>query len=250
MPLRVGLTYTQMKLGWADKRLNELKIAVAKFRNNAYTVRQYDDLENSLHCIWIEQTVTPDDVPMLLGEFAYALRSGLDQLAWQLALITTDKPSGKTCFPVESKCPLPSDKRYTEKIRSIPPVALQVIESLQPYRDQSRLKQDPLWQLNKLCNIDKHRQVAIGHIPFRLEAEANVVLTARPNFQNGILVSIPLADKDKLELKIEVPDIPFGDPIDTADAIADFEITLDGLRKIYDFVRNDVVPKFEAFFPK
>ena len=248
MPLRVGLIYTQMKLGWAYKRLNELKVAVAEFRNDAYTVRQYDDLEDSLHYIWIEQKVTPDNVPMLLGEFAYALRSGLDQLAWQLALLMTDKPSGQTCFPIESECPLPSNKSYTEKIRSIPPVALQVIESLQPYRDQSRLKQHPLWQLNKLSNIDKHRQVAVGHIPFRLEA--NVILTARPNFQNGILVSIPLADKDKLELKIEVPDIPFGDPIDATDAVATFEMPPDGLRNIYDFVRNEVVPKFESFFPK
>jgi hypothetical protein len=34
-----------------------------------------------------------------------------------------------------------------------------------------------------------------------------------------------LADKNKLQLKIEVPDIPFGEPIDATDAVADFEIT-------------------------
>lgn len=248
MPLRVGLVYTQMKLGWAYKRLDELKVAVLKFRNDAYTVRQYDDLQESLHYIWVEQKVTPDDVAMLLGDFVYALRSGLDQLAWQLALITTDKPGGQTCFPIESECPLPSNKSYARKVESLPPVALKVIESLQPYTDQPRRKKHPLWQLNRLSNIDKHEQVAIGHIPFRFES--NIVMTARPHFQHGTLISIPLADKDKFQLKIEVPDIPFGEPIDATDAVSDFEITLDGLSKIYDFVRNDVVPKFESFFPK
>jgi hypothetical protein len=248
MPLRVGLAYTQMKLGWADKRLNELEAAVAEFRNDAYTVRQYDNLEESLHYIWIEQKITPDPVAMLLGDFVYALRSGLDQLAWQLALITTDKPGGQTCFPIESECPLPSNKSYARKIESIPSDALKIIEPLQPYTDWPRRKEHPLWQLNKLSNIDKHEQVAIGSIPFRLDA--NVILTARVNFQHGILVSIPLADKDKLKLKIEVPDIPFGVPIDATDAVPDFEVGLDRLRKIYEFVRYEVVPKFESFFPK
>ena len=237
-----------MKLGWAYIRLNELKIAVVKFRNDAYTVTPYDDLENSLYYIWVEQKVTPDDVPMLLGEFAYALRSGLDHLAWQLALITTDKPGGQTCFPIESECPLPSNKSYARKIADIPPSALKVIESLQPYTDWARRKEHPLWQLNRLCNIDKHEQVAIGSIPFRFEA--NVVMTARPHFKHGTLISIPLSEKDKFQLKIEVPDIPFGPPIDATDAIPDFEVTTDGLSKIYNFVRYEVVPKFESFFPK
>jgi hypothetical protein len=248
MPLRVGLTYTQMKLGWASKRLDELKAAVAKFRNDAYTVTQNDDLQEALHVIWVEQKITPDDIGMLVGELAYALRSGLDQLAWQLALTTTDKPGGQTCFPIESECPLPSNNSYARKTVSIPPVALKVIESLQPYTCWSRRKEHPLWQLNRLSNIDKHQVVAVGHIPFRLES--NVILTARPHFKNGILITIPLAEKEKLQLKIQVPDIPFGEPIDATDAAADFEITLDGLSKIYDFVRNEVVPKFEPFFPK
>ncbi len=249
MPLRVGLTYAQMKLGWAHKRLNELEVAVAEFRKDAYTITQYDDLEESWHHTYIEQKNTPDPIGMLVGEFAYALRSGLDQLAWQLALITTDKPGGQTCFPIESECPLPSNKSYARKVENIPPLALKVIESLQPYTDWPRRKEHPLWQLNRLCNLDKHQVVAVAHIPFRVDTTP-VIALFRPYFKNGVLVSIPLADKDSLQLKIEVPDIPFGEPIDTTDGVSDFEITLDGLSKICDFVRNDVVPKFESFFPK
>src|SRR5580704_16715530 len=220
MALRVGLVYTQMKLGWAYKRLNELKAAVANFRADAYAVTQYDEPLDSLHVIWVEQKVTPDDVAMLVGEFAYALRSGLDQLAWQLALLTTDGPGGQTCFPIESECPSPSNKSYPRKIADIPPPAVELIESLQPYRCWAERKEHPLWQLNRFSNIDKHQVVVVGHIPFRFES--NLILTARPHFKNGIMITIPLADKDKLQLKIEVPDIQFGEPIDSADAIADF----------------------------
>ena len=48
MPLRVGLTYTQMKLDRGYQRLDELQAAVSALRNDGYTVNRQDDLSNSL----------------------------------------------------------------------------------------------------------------------------------------------------------------------------------------------------------
>ncbi len=43
----------------------------------------------------------------------------------------------------------------------MPPVAVSIIESYQPYNAQNPalMKEHLLWQLNKLCNIDKHRRI-------------------------------------------------------------------------------------------
>ena len=247
--MRVGLTYTQMKLGWGYKRLNELKREIAEFRKDAYLIHRKDDIENSRHRVYIEQKKTPDAIGLLVGEFAYALRSGLDNLAWQLALLTTESPGNQTAFPTESECPYPGPRRgYLEKIADIPVAALAVVESLQPYKVWPAFKDHPLWQLNKLCNIDKHRVVALGHIAFEVFIEETVSKAWRKDTNEGFEISIPLVEKDKFSLDVTCPGVVFGEPIETTDAISSFEITLDGLDKIYDFVRHDVVPQFEAFF--
>src|SRR6266852_5532682 len=120
--MRVGLTYTQMKLGRAYEHLDQLKGEVARFiESKPYTKRRYSDFEESRHIISVEQYVTPDLLGILVGEFAYCVRSSLDHLAWQLALLSTDKPGRLTAFPIESKCPSPTNKRFNEKVANIPP---------------------------------------------------------------------------------------------------------------------------------
>ncbi len=249
MALRVGLTYTQMKVGWAYKRLNELKGEISEFRKNAYFLTSNDDIDNSRYRVCIHQQITPDAIGMLVGEFAYCLRSALDHLAWQLALFGTDKPGRMTSFPIDSEKPLPTNKGYREKIAHIPPIPLGIIEELQPYKCGSAFKGHALWQLNKLCNIDKHQVVAIGHIPLDVQVLPTVSGVWRRDLDHAIEISIPLAEKDKLQLNVNVPGIVFGEPIDRTDAASGFEITVEGLGRLYDFVRYDAVPRFARFFP-
>jgi hypothetical protein len=47
---------------------------------------------------------------------------------------------------------------------------------------------------------------------------------------------------------VNVAGVVFGEPIETTDGTSNFEITLDGMSGIYNFVRHDVVPRFENFF--
>lgn len=250
MPLRVGLAHTQMKIGWAYKRLDELKGEVDKFRKDAYTRTAKDNVERDRHYVCIEQKLTPDAVGMLIGEFAYSLRSSLDNLAWQLALLTTDKPGRGTAFPIESAPPLPTNKGYLEKIADIPPTAITVIESFQPHNAGPAFKNHQLWKLNKLCNIDKHRSVAVGHIAFSIGVfNVSKAWWSDDAFQHAMIVSVPLAEKAELQLNVDVPGIVFGEPIDRTDGTSDFEIDLEGLSAVYDFVRNEVVPRFAGFFP-
>jgi len=250
MPLRVGLAHTQMKIGWAYKRLDELKGEVEKFRKDAYARTTKDNAERDRHYVCVEQKLTPEPVGMLIGEFAYSLRSSLDNLAWQLALLTPDKPGRGTAFPIESVPPSATNKGYIEKIADIPNAAVTLIESFQPHNAGSAFKSHRLWQLNKLCNIDKHRSVAIGHIAFSIGVfNVSQAWWSGDAFQHAMVVSVPLAEKTKLELNVDVPEIIFGEPIDRTDGASDFEIGLDGLSAIHDFVGNEVVPKFAGFFP-
>jgi|ERR1700686_17816 len=254
MPQRVGLTHTQMKLGWGYQRLNELEREVEKFRNDAYLLTRQDDVKNSRHLFCVEQKITPDPIGMLIGEFAYNLRSGLDHLAWQLALLTTNSPNDRTAFPILGRAPNPKS-RYWDSIRDFPgdvkfPATVKgTVNSLQPYKRGASFKDDPLWQLNRLCNMDKHQFVSIACIEFQIGI-FNISKVWRSDLDHTTVVSIPLAEKDQAEFYVNVPEIVFGEPIKATDAISSFEIGMDGLRKIYNFVRYDAVPKFEPFFPK
>jgi hypothetical protein len=185
---------------------------------------------------------------MLVGEFAYALRSGLDHLAWQLALLKTPDPGNSTAFPIDSQLPLPTNRSYRDKVADILPAALTVVDSLQPYTTGPAFKDHPLWQLNKLCNIDKHRVVAVGHIQFQVIVPLEFPHFLRRDTNDTIEICVPLADKAKFHLDVNCPGIVFGEPIDVTDAVSGFEISINELERIYDFVRNDAVPRFDRFF--
>jgi hypothetical protein len=236
-----------MKIGRAYEHLQQLKAEISKYREDPYLISRHDDLENSRHRVRIENRPTIDLLGLLPGEFAYCLRSGLDNLAWQLALLTTDQPRRDTCFPIDSKEPSATDKTYGKRCRDIPDRAIEVIDSLQPYKAGAAFKDHPLWQLNKLCNMDKHRVVAFSSLQFNVRIDG-VHSAWRRDTNNAIEISIPLAEKDNLKLDIGVPDAVFGDPIDRSDAPSDFEVSLDRLAEIYEVVRFSVLPRFEVFF--
>jgi hypothetical protein len=200
-----------------------------------------------VHHVAIEQKITPDPVGILPGEFAYNLRSGLDHLAWQLALLTTDTPNDRTSFPIFGSPPK-AKSRYWEAISDIPTKAAAIIDDLQPHHRGTGFKDDPLWQLNRLCNIDKHQVVAVSFTYFQVGIDG-VSKAWRKDLNHAIVITVPLAEKDKLQLSIHVPAVVFGEPIDKTDATSDFEISLERLGEIYDFLRNDAVPRFAGFFP-
>jgi len=60
-----------------------------------------DDVEKGRHIVRVEQTPVPPIIGMLLGEFLYCLRSGLNQAAWHLALPDArQKTPRKIQFPI------------------------------------------------------------------------------------------------------------------------------------------------------
>lgn len=75
---------------------------------------------------------------------------GLDQLAWQLALINNPNPSRDVCFPIFGELKPDTPKKFKKATDDMPPDAAKIIEELQPYKRGVEYCDDPLWQLGEL----------------------------------------------------------------------------------------------------
>jgi hypothetical protein len=99
---------------------------------------------------------------LVLGECLFNFRSALDNLAFELAAKRHGAPlpaaAAKTsAFPIFGSQP-PSPQQIQDRIGLADPAAQTVIQALQPHhRGTPGFESDPLYILDKLCNLDKHR---------------------------------------------------------------------------------------------
>jgi hypothetical protein len=234
------------KIGWAYKHIQEFDhLAVEYCRSSAYAVTRYDDLVGQRHVIRCESLPVKVDIMLALSDVMYSLRSGLDQLAWQLALMGTPNPSREVMFPIHSDQSVESRRKFSKIVKHMPPDAITVIEDLQPYKRGAAYRDDPLWQLAELSNIDKHR-VLVGRANI-----ANLYIEpvgwTRQDLEYGVEISWPLSLKNAVVFKPNIPTLVFGDPLDSTKPVP-LELTREEIVKIYSYVRADVAPRFAAFF--
>lgn len=196
--MAAGLAGVDLKIGRAERHLADLKKAIeTRFDADRYRFEQNLDPETGKH------VVTAHGVPEIapewstqLGDYLFNLRSALDHLAWQLVCLDGKKPGENTKFPVRDSPFNKKGKRVATQLA--PPIKdpriLTALEEVQPYyRADGTLapfRECPLWQLNKLNNIDKHRlllvvtaTLAIDEMwwPTRTgEPEPNVELSTKP----------------------------------------------------------------------
>ena len=108
----------------------------------------------------------PDEIGLVFGDFLTNLRASLDHLAWNLVLASGGKPNERTAFPIKIKEPCASGSGEVVPLKvsgDVSPEAMALIERAQPYK---RIQGEepavhPLWMLDRLVGIDKHR-----HLPF------------------------------------------------------------------------------------
>lgn len=272
IPKQPGLADPYLKLGRAKMHLDTLDLLLKEFTGpKAYTVRRYDDLEQKRYCFECKLLDVPDEVCLAAGDAFYNARACLDQLVWSLSRLTLANPQA-TQFPVFGY--LPSTKkdieRFDKQVAGVPPKAIEEIKSFQPYHRGTSYKAHPLWRLNALCNLDKHRRIPTngsevivifpnlthgeilglkshGNATFSRENPLDVRVEA---FDDRHAVSVPLADKRKLQLD---PRISFKVNFGQGDALDPdtFAVCEDGngLWEIYNFVADVVLPRFVRFFP-
>ena len=242
-----GLDYTVQKTVRAQRHLETLQGEIRKYiRSEPITRSGKDDIEKGVHILRFELRDFPVKIPLLVGEIAYNLRSGLDHIAWQLSLLSGRTPRN-TAFPAHSNRTRRSECKFRSATQGIPCEAIEIIKSLQPYARGKNFKSHPLWQLNKLCNVDKHVSMAINSTEISIDYGPSDI-AARVHFERiyqGVEVVIPLELKDKIYFNPREPKLIFGFPIDKPST--PFEIT-GGITGIYEFVRDEVIPQFERFF--
>jgi hypothetical protein len=200
---------------------------------------------------------------VMIGDFLFDLRSALDHLARGLVETEGNTPSDlqspRTMFPIFDSTNKPQKLGVAG---GVDPNALSLIERLQPYmRPDGKYWLSPLWVLNELHNIDKHRtlhfptttwtsrhtQVAVvepgprRHVSVFLgEVESGAELSHIRVFPPAPTPNPKVEVYGQFAVKIFMP--PFGPQPSPGLPL------LDGLQALLDFVRKDVVPLFDSFF--
>jgi hypothetical protein len=154
------LRNSKLKVERAHDHLAELcrELAAYSASNPVRLIRE-ECIERDLYTVRIEVTEPSWKTALIVGDFAYCLRSALDQLAWQLVLANTKhRPGRKTCFPIHKKL----GKAFSDAVAGMPAEAIELIEALQPYTLGGKYKENILWKLNELCNLDKHQRIAVN----------------------------------------------------------------------------------------
>ena len=233
------LIYVEMKAARAQVHLNVLNQEVGLYLQDAYTVTRKDDVDNSRHICRTEQKAVPPIIGMVLGEFLYCLRSGLDQAAWNLALpdARRDKPRD-IYFPIEDR-----GKRLNTLLGYFPDDVAKEIELLQPYHGPGSLQDHALWQLKLLSNLDKHKVIPLASTSFPIYVPKYNPAVLINEFEYAYEVSVPLADKKDLDFQPQVPpEVEFGD------WGSDLRIPRHRLADIHGFITCSVIPKLSRFF--
>jgi hypothetical protein len=169
------------KLDWAGKHLTAFREQVSGYESRSYDVVQEvsgDRLTITLRLRLHEQI--PLHFALIIGDVVHNLRSSLDTLAYEFARrhVGGDLPARLERQPAFPICSSTSDydkffaKRRTvfgareeKALRSVAPGSKYhsiEIEGEPPWTFDDSAKQDQLWKLNHLWNIDKHRHLHLA----------------------------------------------------------------------------------------
>jgi len=168
------------RLQRAHENIEEIKqYLVAYYASDVYQLAGiYDPRGIEGQQLYFAGAIVPPPVRFftLVGDVLHELRSVLDQLAWQLVCEIGNTPSEDTRWPLLRVSPS-SPQRGPDRGLLPPPYvaggvgerALEIISSSQPYR-YLELDMDPamhpLYVLDRLNIVDKHRHIAIRQAHF------------------------------------------------------------------------------------
>lgn len=250
MAISARLIYVDMKTRRAKFHLDALEMVIKNWIDSKpYTVTHKDDFEKAIHIVRIQDKVTPELIPMLVGDFVCCLRAALDQLAWALAHLTgtetfAEKIERQIQFPISKG----RDSTYEFKRGLFPPAVADVIDTFQPYLRGDAFRDDALWQLNELWTMDKHRAIPVNansfKVRFPLEGWERYAVPITP-LTDAIEVYFPMIEFYKGPVNLE-PDISVD--VLFGEYMGSFELSLSRLKEINDFVGNTVIPRFARFF--
>ena len=242
--------YLVTKAERAKIHLDAFNGHVSAYMKEPHTVVPKYDAENRRHIKRFQLKAFDSVLGMELGEFLYCLRSGLDQMAWQMAM-----PDARRDSPKDIYFPIPEDlskrdrssrdrrRNYAKALRRFPHDVRRQINALQPHKGSGPAQGHPLWQLNKLCNIDKHKLIPIHSRGINLFVpDVPGIKVQNFDYEDAFEVSVPEKYESHLDLKPTLPDA-----IELGEWNSDWRIPVHRLSDIHGFITCTVIPRFEPF---
>jgi hypothetical protein len=206
---------------------------------------------------YVENSIPPIRLGVLLGECVFNMRSALDNLVCGLIrTVDSHAPCKGTSFPIFS-AEEDWEKYWKECLKGVEPAAQKMIRDLQPcFRMRAAPKNDPLSMLNVLCNSDKHRAVtltlAYSHdvtIKVYANDEKVYVVRATEPLYVGDVHTIPL-DLDPASIQPSARVETSGTDILIIRQVGPWEQrpVWSVLTDLYEYVRDRVVIPLKPFF--
>jgi hypothetical protein len=182
-----------LKLDRANRHLDELSTSANRYLRDpsAYAVHEHFDRNTAIYTLEAElKTAPPDDLGVILGDFAHNARSALDHLVWTLVEFRElQQPGIHTQFPITNH-PNDFDKQVADRVDACGELVrgwlegltaedVQEIRAVQPFEPLTDAFsyhmwtqwhgpiKHPLTALQRLNNFDKHRVVHATAIHIR-----------------------------------------------------------------------------------
>lgn len=168
----------RLKLSVARNKIESLNHAIEGIKKiNRKAIAVEFDEKTSYNVVY-GQPVQPEDVwGVEIGEIAHDLRSALDGLTYQVAILSCQFPAGRTAFPIFRRKTTTLKRGNGDLIdhfdrdgvgkclKSVDAMHHALFESHQPYKRGNT--NDPMWLLHELNNADKHRIIQMGTLYFK-----------------------------------------------------------------------------------
>src|SRR5215831_6709207 len=153
-PAMGSLETVRLKLVRAEEHFKAIVDLLGRFSIGDCEIRPEENKKTHMAFLRVQLPEQPEQLPVVIGEFRYHVRSCLDHLVYDL--VTPDQAGGvkdKTAFPI---CDTPGAfeaQKKRHRLDGIPARAVTIIESLQPYEGRSKA----LRVLSTLHERDKHK---------------------------------------------------------------------------------------------
>jgi hypothetical protein len=103
----------------------------------------------------------PSTIPSVASDVLQNLRSALDHLAYQLFIVNGGSGSGRHVYFPISDSATKYKAETPRKVQGLGQKAIKAIDAIEPYKGGNGDKNDTLWRLHTLNNIDKHRTLNV-----------------------------------------------------------------------------------------
>ncbi len=209
MPLPPDIV--RSKIEWAEKHIDKAHRCLEGFFHDVkpYQLAFKDNTDKGESVLYVKRAEDlPSTLLLIIGDAVSNLYSSLDYLACEL-VVTKGAVTNKTAFPISADIPTTSKQiaRYEGQVCGMRDEVKKLIKDQEPYRGRD----NNLWTLHKLNNINKHRAlitVAFGAAINSPVGKWDVHTSVK---QGAELLRLPLdfPDKDKIAI---FPTIAFDEP--------------------------------------